>query len=97
MLQKFKTIFPWALSIVLLVIILWPDKDDKSLTDTESTIETRIEIEESLVDSFSSERDQIILHLDSSLKKIDTLEVPEMVKILKENMIWYENKNNLSP
>lgn len=91
MLRNFKTIFPWALNIILLIILLWP-KGNKSLKDEESAIESRVKIEESLVDSFSSSRDLIILERDSSLKVIDTLEIKGLVNILKENMLWYENK-----
>lgn len=88
MLQNFKKIFPWVLNVILLGILLWP----KETTKNESTTESRLSVEESLVDSFSSSRETIILERDSSLQRLDTLEVNSLVNILKENISWYENK-----
>lgn len=90
MLQNFKKIFPWVLNVILLIILLWP-KGTKSLSG-ESTIESRLKVEESLVDSFSSTREIIILERDSSLQRLDTLEIVDLVSVLKENINWYENK-----
>lgn len=89
MLRNLKVIIPWVLVVILLGILLWPKKTKK----IESTIESRLQIEESLIDSFSSSRESIILERDLSLSQIDTLEVLSLVSILKENMMWYENKN----
>lgn len=91
MLQNLKKIFPWLIILVLLIILIWPKKENKSLGD-ESTIDSQLRVEESLVDSFSSSKEIIILKRDSSLQRLDTLEIESLVSILKENIKWYENK-----
>lgn len=86
MLQKLKKSIPWVLVIILSVILLWPKRNNKN----ESTIESQLRIEESLVDSFSSYREFIILERDSSLQSLDTSNVENLVNVLKENIKWYE-------
>lgn len=89
MLQSLKKYFPWVLVIIPLVILLWKPKENNN----ESTIESQLKVEESLVDSFLSVREDIIQKRDSSLRNIDTLEVNGLMLVLRENINWYENKN----
>lgn len=94
MLQKIKKVLPWLLVVILLVILLWP-KGNKTQNE-ESIIESQLKVEESLVDSFSSQRIIIVLEKDSSLNVLDTLGTEALIKKLRENIDWYENKTSPS-
>lgn len=87
--QNYKKILPWALVVIILAVLLWPKKESK----IESTIDYQLRVEESLVDSFLSTRELIILERDSSLQRVDTIGVESLLSILRKNITWYENKN----
>lgn len=98
MLQKFKNVF-----LILLILgmgyILWLDKRQiEVLKDTnESIIDSLRSVvikEESVIDSFSSQRTSIQEQRDSVLMVLDTLGIPDCIKILRKNMYEYGFKND---
>ena len=93
MLQKFKNVFLFLL-ILGMGYMLWLNKRQiEVLKDTnESIIDSLRSVvikEESVIDSFSSQRTSIQEQRDSTLKTLDTLEIPECIKILRKNMYEY--------
>lgn len=98
MLQKFKNVFLFLL-ILGMGYMLWLNKRQiEVLKDTnESIIDSLRSVvikEESVIDSFSSQRTSIREQRDSTLKTLDTLEIPECIKILRKNMYEYNFKKD---
>ena len=98
MLQKFKNVFLFLL-ILDMGYMLWLNKRQiEVLKDTnESIIDSLRSVvikEESVIDSFSSQRTSIQEQRDSTLKTLDTLEIPECIKILRKNMYEYNFKKD---
>lgn len=98
MLQKFKNVFLFLL-ILGMAYMLWLDKRQiEVLKDTnESIIDSLRSVvikEESVIDSFSSQRTSIQEQRDSALMVLDTLGIPDCIKILRKNMYEYGFKND---
>ena len=97
MLQKFKSIFPWILMILLGMVIFIQGQKIRVLKESkESIIDSLRSVkikEESLVDSFSVVRILIQHKRDSSLEVIDTLGVSSLSELLRKNMEEYEKGN----
>lgn len=79
--------------------MLWLDKRQiEVLKDTnESIIDSLRSVvikEESVIDSFSSQRTSIQEQRDSVLMVLDTLGIPDCIEILRKNMYEYGFKND---
>lgn len=102
MLQKFKNVFLFLL-ILGMGYMLWLDKRQmKVLKDTnESIIDSLRSVvikEESVIDSFSSQRTFIREQRDSVFTTLDTLGIPKCIEILKKNIYEYNfGKDTLGP
>lgn len=99
MLLKFKNIFLLLLFLAM-SYMLWLDKKQMDvLKETnESIIDSLRSVvikEESIIDSFSSERATIKEQRDSSFSVIDTIGISSLNEILKNNINEYIRKDTI--
>lgn len=99
--QKFKLILPWIIVCILCILLFVESRKVEFLNDSikqnESIIDSLRSVkenEESLVDSFSVVRDSIIISRDSTLKRVDSLDIFQINDIIKNGIKDYENYFN---
>lgn len=99
--QKFKLILPWIIVCILCILLFVESRKVEFLNDSIKQNESIIdslrsakENEESLVDSFSVVRDSIIISRDSTLKRVDSLDIFQINDIIKNGIKDYENYFN---
>ena len=99
--QKFKLILPWIIVCILCILLFVESRKVEFLNDSikqnESIIDSLRSVkenEESLVDSFSVARDSIIISRDSTLKRVDSLDIFQINDIIKNGIKDYENYFN---
>lgn len=99
--QKIKLILPWIIVCILCILLFVESRKVEFLNDSirqnESIIDSLRSVkenEESLVDSFSVVRDSIIISRDSTLKRVDSLDIFQINDIIKNGIKDYENYFN---
>ena len=99
--QKLKLILPWIIVCILCILLFVESRKVEFLNDSikqnESIIDSLRSVkenEESLVDSFSVVRDSIIISRDSTLKRVDSLDIFQINDIIKNGIKDYENYFN---
>ena len=99
--QKIKLILPWIIVCILCILLFVESRKVEFLNDSirqnESIIDSLRSVkenEESLVDSFSVVRDSIIISRDSTLKRVDSLDIFKINDIIKNGIKDSENYFN---